>query len=126
MDWHWPSFKKSEMACKCCQACAMLPSFMEKLQNLRNDFGKPMIISSAYRCSKRNAAVSETGLHGPHTLGQAVDVRVAGKDAYDLLHLALLHGFTGIGVNQKGEFDKRFLHLDTVKEVGLRPRIWSY
>lgn len=121
-EWHWPSFTQAEMSCKCCGANAMLPSFMEKLQQLRNDYGKAMPVASGYRCSKHNAAVSETGLTGPHTLGQAVDISIGHQDAYDLLHLALMHGFTGIGVQQKGA--QRFLHLDTLKDG--RPTVWSY
>lgn len=126
IEWHWPSFTPEEMACKCCGANAMLPSFMEKLQQLRNDYGKPLVVASGYRCSKHNAAVSETGLTGPHTLGQAADLKVSGKDAFELMRLAMLAGFTGIGVKQAGELDKRFLHIDTVKDGVLRPRVWSY
>lgn len=126
IDWLWPHFPQNELVCKCCGSFMLVPEFMNKLEALRLDYGKPMMVVSGYRCSKHNAAVSETGLTGPHTTGQAVDIRVYGKDAFDLMHLAMLHGFTGIGVSQKGAVDKRFLHLDTVEDGGLRPRVWSY
>jgi hypothetical protein len=52
-------------------------------------------------------------------------VAVAGADAIRLLVLAAEFGFTGIGVQQKGE--GRFIHLDDVPGTLLpRPAIWSY
>jgi zinc D-Ala-D-Ala carboxypeptidase len=99
---------------------------MDKLENLRKDWGAPIKITSAYRCSKHNESVSDTGKTGAHTLGMAVDIPVSGKAAYDLLHLAMLHGFTGIGIKQSGDFAGRFLHLDTMIDTMVRPRVWSY
>ena len=98
---------------------------MDKMQRLREDYGKPMIVTSWYRSPKYNSMVSTTGKFGPHTTGRAVDINVYGKDAYDLLHLALLHGFTGVGLKQNGPLESRFIHLDDLTE-GTRPWIWSY
>jgi zinc D-Ala-D-Ala carboxypeptidase len=124
--WRWKFFKREELACKCCKAHITVPESLDRLERLRVDFGKPMKVSSAYRCSKHNADVSTTGLDGPHTTGRAYDIIVSGKDAYDLVHLATLHGFTGIGINQRGDVDKRFIHIDDIKDRTTRPRIWSY
>jgi hypothetical protein len=55
-----------------------------------------------------------------HSRGIAVDIAIQGPEAVRLLDLALELGFTGIGVQQKG--DGRFLHLDTRDT----PAIWSY
>jgi hypothetical protein len=52
-----------------------------------------------------------------------VDIAVSGQDCYELMGLAMKHGFTGIGVAQKGS--GRFLHIDTFKG-GPRPNVWSY
>jgi zinc D-Ala-D-Ala carboxypeptidase len=40
--------------------------------------------------------------------------------------VALKHGITGVGVNQKG--GARFIHLDDLEPTGHfpRPTIWSY
>lgn len=122
----WPNFSYQELACKCCKSLIIVPEFLDKLQILRSDYGSAMKITSGYRCQKHNSEVSMTGESGPHTTGQAVDVYASGKDAYDLLHLALLHGFTGIGISQKGAHSGRFLHLDTIKDRDVRPTIWSY
>ena len=63
---------------------------------------------------------------GAHSTGQACDILIERADAFKLLSLAFLVGFTGIGVSQKG--GARFLHLDTIESSPARPRptIWSY
>jgi len=104
----------------------MDPAYLEKLDQLRGDYGKPIIISSGYRCPSHNAKVSSTGTTGPHTTGKASDLQVDRSDAYLLLGLAYARGFTGIGINQKGS--GRFIHLDTLREAPGQPRptLWSY
>lgn len=101
---------------------------MERLEAMRVSSGIVMPIVSGYRCSTYNIQVSNTGMAGPHTTGCAVDVRIKGGDAITLIRHALYHGITGIGVSQKGDHDKRFLHLDRLdyKEGRPRPWIWSY
>jgi len=99
--------------------------FIAKLDKLRAKFGKPLIVSSGWRCPEHNNAVSETGSNGPHTTGLAVDFLIAGEDAYRLLACALSMGFQGIGVKQSGIMGARFLHLDMLVSE-LRPRVWSY
>jgi zinc D-Ala-D-Ala carboxypeptidase len=121
-------FSKYELACKCCGKAEMETVFMERLENLRIQFGKSMRLSSAYRCSSHNIEVSKTGTSGPHTTGQAVDVLIGGKDAHCLINLAIPLGFTGIGIKQNGPYEKRFIHFDDLQEASGRPRpwIWSY
>lgn len=121
----WPNFSRKEFACACCGKAPMDPAFMDILQLLRIDYGKPMVISSGYRCAAHNQKVSSTGPNGPHTTGQAADVAVARGDAYELLQLGI-RIFTGIGVNQKGA--GRFLHFDTIPNSASAPRptLWSY
>lgn len=122
-DWRWKHFSHDEMKCKGSGECRMDPSFMDFLEEVRSEYGKPMIIVSGYRSPSHNARVSNTGATGPHTKGQAADVAVSGTDAHRLLKIALAHGVRGVGVKQKG--NGRFLHLDNT--VGdLRPWVWSY
>jgi len=118
-------FSDKELQCHCgCGKQEMKIGFMSLLESLRMTFNYPMIISSAYRCPAYNEKVSTTGKHGPHTTGCAVDVVISGRRAYELLRLAFVCGFTGIGIQQKG--DKRFIHLDSLMVDYPRPRIWSY
>ena len=115
------------MKCKHCGAFMTVPEFMDKLQALRTEYGKSMKITSGYRCSAHNAAVSSTGLTGPHTTGQAVDIACSGADAYKIVSIAITHGFTGIGVSQKGPHGSRFIHLDTLTAPNHpRPNVWTY
>lgn len=124
--WPWKSFTPAELACNGSGRLVLVPEFLERLQGMRDAFGRPMVISSGYRSPAHNAAVSATGEDGPHTTGRAVDVRISGPDAYLLLKLALMFGFTGIGISQKGEHGARFLHLDDIPDPAMRPRVWSY
>lgn len=121
-------FSKSELACKCCGAVNMNESFLERLETLREVFGKPMRVSSAYRCPAHNIKVSKTGPTGPHTTGRAIDIIVMGREVYSLLKKANVEGFVGIGIKQKGPNETRFVHLDDLSDQKGRPRpwIWSY
>lgn len=120
-------FHINEFECQCkCGRADMDSRFLADLEALRTAWGKPLIVTSGYRCPSHNAKVSTTGYNGPHTTGRAVDFAVRGKDAYLLMSLAMRMGFTGIGVNQKG--GARFLHLDKLSNSDAQPRpmLWSY
>ena len=123
----WPAinFMPEEMACSCCGEEEMDYSFLKKLQDLRSDFGAPMVITSAYRCDKHPSEIGKKS-PGAHNQGKAVDILINRAEAYRLLSLALQHGFTGIGVAQKGYNNSRFIHLDHNIEDKPRPTIWSY
>lgn len=123
------NFTFNELACRGTGICEMDEEYMELLQKIRNEFGRPMIITSGYRHPDWNEKVSTTGRHGPHTKGQAVDVLISGADAVELMAIAKMNGMTGFGWNQKGPHNKRFLHLDNLPNiVGKQPRphTWSY
>jgi len=116
-------FSVKELSCPHCNKYYFNESTLNRLNALREQYGKPIIINSGYRCEEYN---SLKGYTQTHATGQAVDVNVNRKDAYRLLKLALNLGFTGVGVKQKG--NGRFLHLDDLGEAENRPRptIWSY
>lgn len=126
-SWRWPNFTPVEMACKETGELAMLPSFMDRLQALRTEFGKPLPVSSGYR-SRMHSAERKKKRPGPHAIGCAVDITVYGDEVTELICLAKKHGFTGIGVRQHDDFDKRFIHLDDCPATAWRPRpwFWSY
>jgi uncharacterized protein YcbK (DUF882 family) len=104
---------------------AIPQSFLDKLEDLRTAYNKPIIVTSGYRCPLHNASVSKTGTSGPHTKG-AVDIAVSGTNAHDLLQHAMTIGFTGVGISQRGNHKTRFIHLDDLPVGELRPWIWSY
>lgn len=125
----WKNFSAAELRCKCgkCNSdgSEMDPAFMDRLQQLREQFNKPMALSSAFRC-RRHPEEAKKAEPGEHSLGQAVDVRIRGAEALELLQRALNLGFTRIGVSQRG--NARFLHLGTALAGGRlpSPMIWSY
>lgn len=130
-DWskYAPYFRPGEFRCQCgCGKSSMHVDFMDLLLSLRLEYGKPMEVTSGYRCPEHNVAVSSTGPGGPHTTGRAADFHVTRGEAYLVSKLAFAKGFTGIGWNQKGGFLGRFVHLDTLPAYAdvPRPTIWTY
>lgn len=118
-------FSREEFACSFTNNCAMDSEMVEKLEALREEFGQPMRLSSAYRDPKLHPR-ERTKPNGPgyHGKGMAVDVLIHGPDAIRLLKLAIKHGFNGIGINQRNDFSQRFIHLDTRSPE--KSAIWSY
>ena len=126
------NFSSGEMMCSCgCGEDAMDPDFMSILQNIRDEMQRPLRISSGVRCAKRNMEVSSTGKNGPHvprTTGtMASDILIAGADALRLIDIARKHGISGVGISQRGNHAKRFIHLDIISDNHHpRPTMWSY
>lgn len=123
MIWNYPNFTRKEMACQHCGAEGIKPALMDKLQELRNRYGKPMRITSAYRCPQHPIEAKKSS-PGAHAFGLAADVGVEGMEAYKVLQIAFELGFTGIGVQQKGT--GRFIHLDVRNGELSGPTVWSY
>lgn len=119
-------FKPAEFACRCCGVSKMDPVFLEEVDELRHRFGRPLVISSGYRCPRHNVQVSSTGRTGPHTTGRAADLLIDRAPALEVLRIALALRFTGIGVSQKGA--ARFIHVDNLPNAPGQPRptIWTY
>jgi uncharacterized protein YcbK (DUF882 family) len=119
-------FTENELKCKGgCGRAEMDADFMVKLEQIREYLGKPMLLSSAYRCPDYNKNVSSTGENGPHTTGKAVDILCYGNDALELINLVTDVGINGLGISQKGSLSSRFIHIDDI-EVGNRPWVWTY
>ena len=125
-------FKPDEFACRCgnCGSTGdeMNMTFIFALDQLRERQDSPMIITSGYRCPAYNTMISSTGFDGPHTTGRAADVGVSGERAFHLVQQCSLGGWMrGIGINQKGPHEKRFIHLDDLEGPDHpRPRVWTY
>ena len=123
----WPNFSFAEMACRETGECLLDGALMDALQRVRAICG-PMTVTSGYRSPRHSKEAAKGRSGGPHTLGKAAAIRCAGTPAFELLHTALDEGFTGIGIDQRGE--DRFLHLDVITHLddfsAVRPTIWSY
>jgi len=121
------NFTTDEMACTCCGKADMDEEFMKTLQSIRNEMQRPLKVTSGYRCEKHNARVSSTGKSGPHTYAKAADILISGADAMRLFAVAQKHGVSGVGMSQKGNHSKRFVHLDILSpDEGPRPTVWTY
>ena len=134
-DYEWSDikhFKPSEFACRCgtCGSTGyeMDLYFVNKLDQIRERCGFPLVVTSGYRCPSWNTQVSTTGRDGPHTTGKAADVLVHGSNAHRLVQQCSLGGwFSGIGLNQKGDINSRYIHLDILTAPDHpRPWIWTY
>ena len=123
----WPNFSFAEMACRETGECLLDGALMDALQRVRAICG-PLTVTSGYRSPRHSKEAAKGRSGGPHTLGKAADIRCAGTQAFEILHTALDEGFTGIGIDQRGE--DRFLHLDVITHLdvfpAVRPTIWSY
>lgn len=115
----YKNFSESEFRCSETGENDMEHGFMLRLQALRSAYGKPMVITSGYR-SPKHSIEAKKATPGTHAQGIAADIKCSRGEAHKILKLAMEMGFTGIGVQQKG--NARFIHLDTRDE----PTVWSY
>jgi len=115
-------FNSEEFACKCCGVSHMNTEFMGKLENLRQEVGVPFIITSGYRCPAHNQKVGGA-VTSAHLYGQAADIKLAGSDAARLVARAASLGITGLGLKQHGDYDARYVHVDTRHDTFT---VWTY
>jgi zinc D-Ala-D-Ala carboxypeptidase len=121
-DWdQFANFKKKEFDCKHTGLNLMQQEFVDKLQALRNAFGKPIVITSGYRHPTHPTEAVKAS-PGWHSKGLAADIACESTDAYKIVKLALTLGFTGIGISQR-QGAARFVHLD-LRDTA--PLIYSY
>ena len=116
-------FKKEEFNCTHTGNNLMEHNFMMKLDMLRKSINRPLVISSGFRDETHPVEVRKTK-PGMHTKGIACDILANHKHALDIIKIALDIGFMGIGVNQKGNYDGRFIHVDLRESES--PILWSY
>ncbi len=86
------NFNLKEFECPCCHTVSLHPLLLLRLQNLRGEWGRPIIINSGYRCEIHNRAVGGV-MRSHHRIGQAADVRVTAKEQERFCELAARHGF---------------------------------
>ena len=109
------NFKVSEFRCKDGSDVIFIsPELVLILQAIRDHFGKPVKINSAYRTPPYNKKV-KGATYSQHCYGTAADIRVTGVKPKDVADYAetLLVGKGGIGVYNN------FTHID-VREVKSR------
>ena len=100
------NFTAEEFMCQYTGQHGIQQHVADKIQQLRDLVGRPLIITSAYR-HPTHPIEAKKSTPGTHAQGLAVDIKVSsGAERYELITLGLQLGATGIGVN------KTFIHLD--------------
>lgn len=128
INWNdYPNFTKAEFDCKETGKNHMQKRFVDVLQAIRTEYGKPMVPTSGYRDPSHSAERKKRN-PGAHTYGCAVDIAVSGGDALRLMMIAYKHGIRRVGVSQDNpDHSSRFLHFDMAERHGFpSPALWSY
>jgi len=109
-------FTDRELSCKCCGELIIDHLFLERLNETRRIYGKPMIINSGHRCVKHNALVGSTTEN--HILGKAVDVKCTdAQERQAMVYAALKAEMPGVGIHNS------FIHLDNNR---IYHALWIY
>lgn len=116
-------FTLDEFRCRHCgglPANGMNPVLLERLDKLREMYGYPIYVTSAWRCPEHNIAVGGV-LNSQHVLGNAADICVAGdyQTFYNLVINSRL--FDGVGYYPYDEF----VHIDT-RSNGNNPNYYRW
>lgn len=99
-------FSERELACSHCGRIYIHTGLVNKLQELRNETGRLITITSGYRCPVHNMNIGGAK-QSRHMLGQAADIVIQGMTPDQVAHVAEHIGFGGIGVYKSG-----FTHVD--------------
>jgi uncharacterized protein YcbK (DUF882 family) len=118
---YYTNFSKREFDCKHTGENNMQHEFMVILEAIREDYDRPMKVTSGYRSPKHPIEARKTHSNGEHTQGRCADIYCDnGKDRFKLITIALKHGITRIGVA------KNFLHLGIGGNGLPQNVIWDY
>ena len=123
----YKSFSEWEFRCAYTGKNRMRPEFIDILQQIRNTYGKPMVISSGYRDFTHPLERAKED-PGEHTYGCAADILVWNQDAMELFDIAFHYGIRRLGLNQIGSLNSRFIHIgmgDTLN-LGFKSALWTY
>lgn len=114
-------FKLSDFDCKETGENQMKIEFIERLDELREEYGAPLYPTSGYR-SPRHSIEARKSKPGTHAKGYACDFAISSSsDRYRLLQAAFKLGFTGIA------YSKNFVHVDDrCRYEDTVPRTWNY
>lgn len=129
------NFSAAEIACRCghsqCErtesaiadspTLGLAPATADMLAAIRQEYGKPLIITSAHRC-KHHLIARKKKRMGAHQQGTAIDIAMPSntKDRHRLLTIIFKNAPEGIGIAAD------FVHIDTGHKYAMRPALWHY
>ena len=108
------NFQYKEFDCHgqgCCSTTIIDEKLVEYVQQIRDHFGKPVTITSPYRCEVHNRRVGGA-TKSYHMRGQAADIVVQGVSSREVAKYAESIGILGIGLYETSK-DGYFTHIDT-------------
>jgi uncharacterized protein YcbK (DUF882 family) len=121
--WVSEYFDSEEFECQCsypdCIEQRIAEELIDKLEGCRREVGKPVVVTSGFRCDKHQADLSNTpGIKtvakSTHPLGHAADIKCR---LMTPLRAAVESRFKAIGVA------RTFLHVDLRDD---KKRRWTY
>lgn len=108
------NFQYKEFDCNgsgCCSTTIIDEKLVEYVQRIRDHFGKPVTITSPYRCEVHNRRVGGA-TKSYHMQGKAADIVVQGVSSREVAKYAESIGILGIGLYETSA-DGYFTHIDT-------------
>ena len=108
------NFQYKEFDCHgsgCCSTTIIDEKLVEYVQRIRDHFGKPVTITSPYRCEVHNRRVGGA-TKSYHMQGKAADIVVQGVSSREVAKYAESIGILGIGLYETSA-DGYFTHIDT-------------
>lgn len=107
------NFNLREFMCPCCETVKISRALVDMLQDIRDYFMEPVIITSGYRCYVNNKKIN--GAPGSyHLQGLAADFYVHGVNIIDVYSYILELDLPGIGKYTN------YIHID----LGVNNRRW--
>jgi uncharacterized protein YcbK (DUF882 family) len=112
-----------ECPCKKCDEQKIDEKLIEKLDEVRETYGKAVRITSGYRCPAHNKAIGGKE-NSSHMSGLASDIApvITTLEELDNLYEICYNVFDNIGDGRL----RRFVHVDTREKKPTGKRLWMY
>jgi len=112
-------FQESEFRCPCCDRVSLNPRLIPTLDAIREIYGKPMVVTSGFRCPEHNEAIG--GKNGSeHLIGCAADIScIDSHERFELITACLSSGITRLGIG------KDFIHIG-ISQYHPQRVVWHY
>ncbi|MDR3321416.1 MAG: peptidase M15 [Synergistaceae bacterium] len=101
-----PHFRLCEFECRCCRTAMVASELPGMLEELRAAWGRPIRITSGYRCERHNIAVGGA-LRSLHRLGRAVDISATRSEQIMIIDMAKAAGFSSILLGN----ERNYIHI---------------
>lgn len=100
-------FAANEVCCHCCGRQGAVPELLQFLDDLREAIGRPLYVTSVYRCPVHNEEVGGVP-NSQHTQGTAADTYCDGLSVDQLADIGVRLGADGVG----RYYSQGFVHFD--------------